>query len=129
MGTKLGITIYEETKEVAFRFTDAFDNVIGEIAMDQNGLIGFISQLIAAHGRIKSGGTATPSQVASGVLKLPPPLAYKRVTAARNTKSGLPILGFELSPELWLSFEIQPEAAKGLRRALLPRSDRPGGSH
>ena len=51
-GLKLGITVYEETKEVSFKFTDASDNLIGELAMDQNGLTAFISKLIAAHGRI-----------------------------------------------------------------------------
>lgn len=60
------------------------------------------------------------------MTELPPPLWYKSMTAGADAKTGRMILGFELGPDAWLSFELQPDTVTGLADAI-SRVKGPGG--
>lgn len=113
-GTKLGITVQQARQQLDLRFKNDADAVIGEVTLGRDAVEAFLGQLVAAREMLRPG--AAPAMGTGAPVRLPPPMEYYTMMAGTDIKSGLPVLGFKVGPEMWLSFRIEAEGIPGLAK-------------
>lgn len=116
--TKLGIVVERAKQRLDLTFRDESDRTTGSVGIGRDALDTFIAQLVAARELLRPGSAPSMGVPMNGNVSLPPPVEYYTMTAGVDRKSGLPVLGFKVGPELWLSFRIEAEGVTALATLL-----------
>ncbi len=117
-GTKLAIAAQRGLGRLDLTFKDEADRIVGSVVLGRDSIDTFISQLVAAREALRQDAPQAPGVPSNGIVTLPPPVQYYTMTGGIDRGSGLPVLGFKVGPDLWLSFRIEPEGIPALARLL-----------
>lgn len=117
-GTKLAMTAHRARQQLDIALQDDAGRTTGSVTLSRQAVESFLAQLVAARDVLKPSAPQSAGVPVNGSVHLPPPIEYYTMTAGVDQKSGLPVLGFKVGPELWLSFRIEAEGVTALARLM-----------
>jgi hypothetical protein len=113
-GTKLAMTAHRARQQLDIALQDEAGKTTGSVTLGRQAVESFLAQLVAARDVLKPNAPQAAGTPVNGSVHLPPPIEYYTMTAGVDQKSGLPVLGFKVGPDLWLSFRIEAEGVAAL---------------
>ncbi|MCC6736329.1 MAG: hypothetical protein IT534_09400 [Bauldia sp.] len=125
-GTKLAMTIERGRQQLDIAFRDDDGKPAASMSLGRQAVESLLAQLVAARDQLKPGAAQNQGVPVNGAVRLPPPIEYYTMTAGVDQASGLPVLGFKVGPDLWLSFRIEAEGVSALAKLMTGEAAKAG---
>lgn len=117
-GTRLAMTVHRARQQLDLALQDENGRTTGSVSLNRQAIDSLVAQLVAARDLLRPSSPQHLGVPVNGAVNLPAPIEYYTMTAGVDKNSGLPVLGFKVGPELWLSFRIEAEGVSALAKLM-----------
>lgn len=125
MAIKMNVLISEDKKSTTLTLADDKEIPLAHAIMNVNELSQLTAALLANLAKMQAAIGISPTQISSGMGKMPDPVRHNKFVFGNEALTDTPIIGFEVMPETWLAFEIQSSDLCKLVEALNERGESP----